>query len=181
MVDRLGLELSTKLIKEIKYATAVISMPIVSSTLNTIIPSEILLSDQLTGLFVEVIDGNGKGQIRKIISNTETSITVAPDFTTVPEPFSIITIHEILKEVNSGVDIPQYIAPTTAATLPSNICTVLFLTAASTNTGYISWGFSSSVPNLLDAAQSIALPVSNSNLIYVSGNGTDTVGGSVLE
>lgn len=95
MVDRLGLELSTKLIKEIKYATAVISMPIVSSTLNTIIPSEILLSDQLTGLFVEVIDGNGKGQIRKIISNTETSITVAPDFTTVPEPFSIITIHNI--------------------------------------------------------------------------------------
>ncbi len=95
MVDRLGLELSTKLIKEIKYATAVLSMPIVEATPTSIIPSEVLLPSQLVGLYVEVIDGNGKGQIRKITSNTDTSITVAPAFSTVPEPFSIITIHSI--------------------------------------------------------------------------------------
>ena len=104
MPDRMGLELSTKLIKEIKYGTAVIAMPIVSANVNTIVPSEELLSNQLTGLFIEVIDGNGKGQLRKIISNTTLSITVAPDFITVPEPFSIITIHNI-QTTNSDLSV----------------------------------------------------------------------------
>ena len=90
-------------------------------------------------------------------------------------------INTILNPRESGSDIPQYVASTSATQLPNKPCTVVFLTAASTNTGYISWGFSSSVPNLLDAGQAIALPITNSNLLYVKGNGTDTVGGSVLE
>ncbi len=91
-----------------------------------------------------------------------------------------ISIKELLESRKLGKDIPQYTAPTTPKKLPPNPSTIVFITAASTNTGYIAWGFSPSVPNLLDAGQSITLPLSNSDLIYVQGNGTDKVGGSVL-
>ena len=92
-----------------------------------------------------------------------------------------ITTTELLESRPSGVDIPQYIAPTSPEKLPFNPSTEVIITASTSNTSYIQWGFSTSVPNVLDAGQTVILPITNSNLIYVSGNGTDSVGGSVLK
>jgi hypothetical protein len=59
--------------------------------------------------YIHITSGNGTGQIRKIISNTATSLKVSPAFTTIPDGHSEYEIRRGYKESSHGLKLKLYI------------------------------------------------------------------------
>lgn len=70
-----------------------------TNTLN--VGSSRWVSNSLTGKYVAITSGNGDGQIRKIVSNTDTQLVVTPDWDTTPDTDSSFLIcKEVYRRVN---------------------------------------------------------------------------------
>jgi hypothetical protein len=59
--------------------------------------------------YVSMTSGNGSGQIRKIISNTATTLKVSPAFSTVPDDYSMYEIRRGYKESTQNLKLKLYI------------------------------------------------------------------------
>ncbi|MDD4984409.1 MAG: hypothetical protein PHQ43_01270 [Dehalococcoidales bacterium] len=129
------------------------------------------------GYEVAIVDGNGVGQVRRIISNDRTSLTTQTDFDINPDNTSVFVIraYRTLSNKPAWTNATKTVAAAgTAEQLPDLEVPdgfALAILALSTNTGYIYFGNSKANTethiNRVSADFGITLNVNNTNLVWI--------------
>ena len=72
-----------------------------SSTLEA--PVDTFENMDLVGAYVHILSGVGKGQVRAIVSHTDTILTVTPDWDVVPDETSVFAVEKPKRTIIDGV------------------------------------------------------------------------------